>query len=312
VVEIAVRGLRKRFGSVDAVDGLTFDVPSGKVTGFLGPNGAGKTTTLRMLLGLVRPTAGQAWIGGRRYDQLPRPRRMVGAVLEASGAHPGRWGRDHLRVLAQVTGVPDTRVDEVLEQVDLHTAANRRVGGYSLGMRQRLALAEALLGDPQILILDEPGNGLDPAGMAWLRGLLRRMAGQGRTILVSSHVLAEVAQTVDRVVIIHQGSLRFAGTLPQLATPVVSVRTTQPARLRAALLRTGHHVAVTGDTTLDVRGASADQVGRVAADEGVTLSGLTEGGTSLEAAFLHLTSDDHPPPPAQTPVSLDTVKGAAR
>jgi ABC-2 type transport system ATP-binding protein len=312
VVEIAVRGLSKRFGSVDAVDGLTFDVPSGKVTGFLGPNGAGKTTTLRMLLGLVHPTAGQVWIGGRPYDQLPRPRRMVGAVLEASGAHPGRRGRDHLRVLAQVTGVPDTRVDQVLEQVDLHTAANRRVGGYSLGMRQRLALAEALLGDPQILILDEPGNGLDPAGMAWLRGLLRRMAGQGRTVLVSSHVLAEVAQTVDRVVIIHQGSLRFAGTLPQLATPVVSVRTAQPARLRAALLRTGHHVAVTGDTTLDVRGASADQVGRVAADEGVTLSGLTEGGTSLETAFLRLTGDDHPPPPAQTPVSLDTVKGAAR
>jgi ABC-2 type transport system ATP-binding protein len=312
VVEISIRGLSKHFGSVHAVDGLTFDVPSGKVTGFLGPNGAGKTTTLRMLLGLVRPTAGEALIGGRRYDQLPRPRRMVGAVLEASGAHPGRRGRDHLRVLAQVTGVPDTRVDQVLEQVDLHTAANRRVGGYSLGMRQRLALAEALLGDPQVLILDEPGNGLDPAGMAWLRGLLRRMAGQGRTVLVSSHVLAEVAQTVDHVAVIHQGSLRFAGTLPQLATPVVSVRTAQPARLRAALLRTGHHVAVTGDTTLEVRGASAEEVGRVAADEGVTLSGLAEGGTSLEAAFLRLTSDDPKPPPAQTPVSLGTVKGAAR
>jgi ABC-2 type transport system ATP-binding protein len=312
VVEIAVRGLSKQFGSVHAVDGLTFDVPSGEVTGFLGPNGAGKTTTLRMLLGLVRPTAGQALIGGRRYDQLPRPRRVVGAVLEASGMHPGRRGRDHLRVLAQLTGVPDSRVDQVLEQVDLHAAATRRVGGYSLGMRQRLCLAEALLGDPQVVILDEPGNGLDPAGMAWLRGLLRRLAGQGRTVLVSSHVLAEVAQTVDRVVVIHQGRLRFAGSLPQLATSVVSVRTAQATRLHAALLRSGHHVAVTEETTLEVRGASAEEIGRIAAEVGVTLSGLTEGGTSLEAAFLRLTSDDHPPPPAQTPGSLGTLKGAAR
>jgi ABC-2 type transport system ATP-binding protein len=312
VVAIAVRGLSKRFGSVHAVDGLTFEVPSGKVTGFLGPNGAGKTTTLRMILGLVRPTAGEALIGGRRYDQLTRPRRMVGAVLEAGGVYPGRRGRDHLRVGAQVIGVPDSRVDEVLEQVDLQAAANRRVGGYSLGMRQRLCLAEALLGDPQVLVLNEPGNGLDPAGMAWLRGLLRRLAGGGRTVLVSSHVLAEVAQTVDRVVIVHQGRLRFAGTLPQLATSVVSVRTAQAVRLRAALLRNGRHVAVTGDTTPDVRGTSAEEIGRIAADEGVTLSGLTEGGTSLEAAFLRLTSDDHPPPPDQTPAPLDALKGSAR
>jgi ABC-2 type transport system ATP-binding protein len=225
VVEISVRGLRKRFGSVSAVDGLTFDVPSGQVTGFLGPNGAGKTTTLRMMLGLVRPTAGEALIDGRRYDQLAQPHRIVGAVLEGVGAHPGRRGRDHLRVLAQVTGVSDSRVDEVLEQVDLHAAGNRRVGGYSLGMRQRLGLAEALLGDPRILLLDEPGNGLDPAGMAWLRGLLRRMAGQGRTVLVSSHVLAEVAQTVDHVVIIHEGRLRFAGALPRLAEGGTSLET---------------------------------------------------------------------------------------
>jgi ABC-2 type transport system ATP-binding protein len=313
VVAVAVRGLSKQFGSVRAVDGLTFEVPSREGDRLSGSQRAGKTTTLRMLLGLVRPTAGQALIGGRPYDQLPRPGRMVGAVLEAGGVHPGRRGRDHLRVGAQVIGVPDSRVDQVLEQVDLRAAAaSRRVGGYSPGMRQRLALAEALLGDPQVLVLDEPGNGLDPAGMAWLRGLLRRLAGGERTVLVSSHVLAEVAQTVDHLVIVHRGRLRFAGTLPQLATSVVSVRTTQATRLRAALLRTGHQVAVTGDTTLEVRGASAEQVGRIAADQGVTLSGLTEGGTSLETAFLRLTSDDPTPPPAQTPAPLDALNGSPR
>jgi ABC-2 type transport system ATP-binding protein len=233
-------------------------------------------------------------------------------VLEASSFHPGRTARNHLRLQAMAGQIGPRRIQEVLALVGLTDAADRRVGGFSLGMRQRLGLAAALLGDPEVLILDEPANGLDPEGVRWLRAFLRGLGRQGRTVLVSSHVLAEVAQTVDCVVIIHQGSLRFAGTLPQLATPVVSVRTAQPARLRAALLRTGHHVAVTGDTTLDVRGASADQVGRVAADEGVTLSGLTEGGTSLEAAFLRLTGDGHPPPPAQTPVSLDMVKGAAR
>lgn len=313
MVEISVRRLSKRFGAVHAVDGLTFDVPPGQVTGFLGPNGAGKTTTLRMMLGLVRPTAGEALIGGRRYDQLAHPRRIVGAVLEASSAHPGRRGREHLRVLAQVTGVPDWRVDEVLEQVDLHAAANRRVGGYSLGMRQRLGLAEALLGDPRILMLDEPGNGLDPAGMAWLRGLLRRVAGQGRTVLVSSHVLSEVAQTVDHVIIVHMGRLRFAGTLSQLAAPLASVRTDQTRRLCAALVRHGLDVAVTGDGTLDVTGSSAEEIGRIAADEGVTLIGLTQGGTSLETAFLRLTGDSgHTPEPIPTPNSLDIRKSPAR
>jgi ABC-2 type transport system ATP-binding protein len=210
---IAVRALTKHFGRVRAVQALTFEVPAGQVTGFLGPNGAGKTTTLRMMLGLVAPTAGEALIGGRRYRELPAPRRTVGAVLEATGLHPGRRGRAHLRILAQVTGVPDTRVDEVLEQVGLTGDADRRVGGYSLGMRQRLGLAAALLGDPEVLILDEPANGLDPGGMAWLRGVLRDLAAQGRTVVISSHVLAEVAQTVDRVVIVHAGQLRFAGPL---------------------------------------------------------------------------------------------------
>jgi ABC-2 type transport system ATP-binding protein len=213
---ISVHGLTKQFGRLRAVQELTFDVRPGQITGFLGPNGAGKTTTLRMLLGLVRPTAGLALIGGQPYPSLPHPRRTVGAVLETTGAHPGRRARDHLQILAQVTGVPDGRVGDVCDQVGLAEAADRRVGGYSLGMRQRLGLAGALLGDPPVLLLDEPANGLDPAGMAWLRGLLRYLADEGRTILISSHLLSEVAQTVDQVVIINEGRLRFAGPLEDL------------------------------------------------------------------------------------------------
>jgi ABC-2 type transport system ATP-binding protein len=229
MTDVSVRVLSKQYGQLRAVDGLTFDAPAGQVTGFLGPNGAGKTTTLRMILGLVKPTSGRALIGGRRYAELPRPRREVGAVLETTGFHPGRRGVDHLRIAAQAAGVPARRVGEVLEQVGLARDGGRRVGGYSLGMRQRLGLAAALLGDPQVLILDEPGNGLDPAGMAWLRGLLREMAGQGRTVIVSSHLLAEVAQTVDHVVILNAGQLRFAGPLAELGETGAS--------LEAAFLR---------------------------------------------------------------------------
>ncbi|MBO2454005.1 ABC transporter ATP-binding protein [Actinomadura barringtoniae] len=214
---VSVRGLTKDFGSsVRAVDALTFTVAPGRVTGFLGPNGAGKTTTLRMMVGLIRPTAGEALINGRTYGQLARPRRVVGALLEATGAHPGRRGRDHLRLLAQVTGMPARRVDEALDQVGLTDAAGRRVGGYSLGMRQRLGLGAALLGDPEILLLDEPANGLDPAGIAWLRSLLRDLAAEGRAVLISSHVLSEVAQTADDVVIVNEGQLRHAGPLAEL------------------------------------------------------------------------------------------------
>ena len=216
-MEIAVQGLSKTFGRVPAVEDLTFTVPAGRVTGFLGPNGAGKTTTLRMVLGLIRPSAGEALIGGRRYDQLARPRQAVGAVLEASGFHPGRRGRDHLRVVAKDAGIPVRRVDEVLDLVGLTEAAGRRVRGFSLGMRQRLGLATALLGDPRVLVLDEPGNGLDPAGLAWLRGQLRELASEGRTVVVSSHVLAEVAQTVDHVVVVHRGRLRYDGPLRELS-----------------------------------------------------------------------------------------------
>lgn len=213
---ITVDSLTKRYGAVTAVDRLSFTVEPGLVTGFLGPNGAGKTTTLRMLLGLVTPTEGRALIDGRSYRDLAEPGRTVGAVLETTGFHPGRSGRDHLRVIASAAGIPPSRVAAVLDRTGLTDAAGRRVRGYSLGMRQRLGLAAALLGDPRVLILDEPANGLDPAGMAELRDLLRGLATEGRTVLMSSHVLSEVALTVDRVVIIAAGTLRYAGPLTEL------------------------------------------------------------------------------------------------
>jgi len=213
MVEVEVRGLTKTFGRVTAMHGMSFTAPAGKVTGFLGPNGSGKTTTLRVVLGLVRPDTGAALIGGVPYGRLARPRRTVGALLEASGFHPGRRARDHLLVLADAAGVAGTRVDEVLGQVGLAAAADRRVREFSLGMRQRLGLAGALLGDPQVLLLDEPANGLDPAGIAWLRGLLRGLADDGRTVIVASHVLSEIAQTADHVVIVSDGQVRFAGAL---------------------------------------------------------------------------------------------------
>ena len=213
---IVVAGLTKRFGSLVAVDDLSLEVAEGTVTGVLGPNGAGKTTTLRMLLGLVTPTAGTATIAGRPYHELDAPKATVGAMLEAHGFHPGRTAANHLKVIATAAGLPLSRVDEVLAEVDLADAAGRRVGKFSLGMRQRLGLAGALLGDPEVLVLDEPGNGLDPEGIRWLRGFLRRYAEAGRTVLVSSHALAEVSQTVDRVVIIARGRLVASSTLAEL------------------------------------------------------------------------------------------------
>jgi ABC-2 type transport system ATP-binding protein len=212
-----VRGLTKRFGAKAAVSSVSFELAAGAVTAFLGPNGAGKTTTARMLLGLTRPTAGTALIDGRPYHELTAPKRSVGAVLESTGLHPGRRGRDHLLIAAGATRVATRRVDEVLEQVGLTAAASDRIRTYSLGMRQRLGLATALLGEPGLLVLDEPANGLDPAGMAWLRILIRGLAAEGRSILLSSHVLAEVAQTADRVLIIAAGRLRFDGPLAELA-----------------------------------------------------------------------------------------------
>jgi len=216
MTEIQVRNLTKTFGKTAAVRGLTFAASAGQVTGFLGPNGSGKTTTLRIILGLVRPTIGTALIDGMSYRDLPRPRAVVGAVLESTGFHPGRRASDHLRVIAAANRVGIRRVDEVLDRVGLADAAGRRVRSFSLGMRQRLGLAAAILTDPQVLLLDEPANGLDPAGIAWLRVMLRSLAAEGRTVLVASHVLGEVTRTVDNVVIVSAGQLRFAGSLDEI------------------------------------------------------------------------------------------------
>jgi ABC-2 type transport system ATP-binding protein len=213
---VTVSALTKRYGELVAVDDLTFALEAGTITGFIGPNGAGKTTTLRLLLGLAEPDAGEALVFGRRYRELDDPARRVGAVLESSDFHPGRSGRDHLRALALAAEIPPSRVEEVLELVELDAAAGRRVKTYSLGMRQRLGLAAALLGDPELLVLDEPANGLDPAGVHWLRTFLRRFAEQGRTVLVSSHMLAEATQTVDEVVIIDRGRRVASGRLDEL------------------------------------------------------------------------------------------------
>ena len=213
---VIASSLTKRFGDVVAVEELTFSLEAGTVTGFLGPNGAGKTTTLRLLLGLAKPTGGEVLVFGRRYRELDDPARRVGAVLESNDFHPGRSGRDHLLMLAIAAEIPRGRVEEVLELVELHHVAGRRVKTYSLGMRQRLGLAGALLGDPELLILDEPANGLDPAGVHWLRSFLRRFTEQGSTVLLASHILAEVAQTVDRVVVIDRGRLRASGSLAKL------------------------------------------------------------------------------------------------
>jgi ABC-2 type transport system ATP-binding protein len=292
---VEIGDLSKRFGKVEAVKGLSFEVQAGRVTGFLGPNGAGKSTTLRALLGLVRPTAGTATFGGRRYHELERPSAQVGAVLEDTAFHPGRTGRNHLRVLAAAGEHPTDRVDDVLSIVGLGAAANRRAKGYSMGMRQRLAIAAALLGDPEVLILDEPTNGLDPPGISWMRGLLREQAGKGRAVLVSSHLLAEVAQSVDDVVIISHGELRGHGTLEEVLGgddgPATEVRTPDPERLARALEGRGYAVERAGDVLL-VLGASPEQVGPVAADEQVTVLGLAPRVRSLEAAFLALTGDE--------------------
>jgi ABC-2 type transport system ATP-binding protein len=279
---------------VPAVSGLTFSVEPGRVTGFLGPNGSGKTTTLRMILGLVVPTSGEAHVDGVRYADLPAPGRVVGAVLEAQGFHPARSGRAHLRVCAAALGVPDERVDDVLALVGLTDAAGRRVGGWSLGMKQRLALATALLGDPRVLILDEPANGLDPEGIAWLRGFLRGFAGQGRTVLVSSHQLAEVEQAADDLVVIDAGRCVYAGALDELrgGSTRVLVRSPDPVRLAGALAADGlAEIDTLSDGRLAVGGADAARVGDVALAAGVAVHGLVEDRGDLEQMFLQLVGE---------------------
>jgi ABC-2 type transport system ATP-binding protein len=290
---IAIQGLTKRFGEVAAVDDLSFEVDQGTVVGFLGPNGAGKTTTLRTLLGLVTPTAGTARIDGRPYRELADPIRHVGALLEASSFHPGRSARNHLRVIATAAGLPLDRADQILDQVGLAEAARRRVGGFSLGMRQRLGLATALLGDPKVLILDEPANGLDPEGVQWLRGLLRQLADRGRTVLVSSHVLAEVAQTVDQVVIIARGRLVTQSTLAALTArteQLVRVRTPQAEVLRALLAAQGIQADPDGADQLLAVDTTTEAVGRTAAAAGIVVYEMAVERSNLEDVFLQLTS----------------------
>jgi ABC-2 type transport system ATP-binding protein len=292
-------GLTKRFGTTVAVDDLTASISEGRVTGFLGPNGAGKTTALRVLLGLVAPTSGTATVGGRRYAELTDPARKVGTLLEATGFHPSRKARDHLRVLATAAGVPQGEVDRALDFVGLSTAADRAVGGYSMGMRQRLGLAAALLGDPPVLVLDEPANGLDPEGIRWLRALLRGLAAEGRTVLVSSHVLAEVEQTADDVLVLAAGRLVATGSLETLRSEAggggTEVRSPDAERLAGLLRGEGMGVTPAGDGVLVVDGPAA-RIGEVAAGAGVVLHGLTERRTGLEDLFFRLTGA--PPAPA--------------
>ena len=291
---VDVRGLTKRFGSTVAVDDLTFSIPRGRITGFLGPNGAGKSTTLRALLGLVRPSSGEARVEGSRYSELGDPLGTVGAVLEAHSFHPGRSGRNHLRVLATAAGVPGPRVDEVLAEVELTAAARRRTGTYSLGMRQRLSVAGALLGEPGLLVLDEPANGLDPDGIRWLRNFLRSFSAGGGTVLVSSHVLAEVAQIADEVVIIHRGRLVAQEPLAALTARSAGgsvARSPEAERLRARLAGDGIEAALAGNGELRVA-APPERVGEVAAAAGIVLHELRGEGASLEEVFLELTAEE--------------------
>jgi ABC-2 type transport system ATP-binding protein len=292
---LAVHSLTKRFGKTVAVDDLSFEVAAGRIMGFLGPNGAGKTTTLRSMLGLCVPTSGSATIDGRRYAQLRDPIRRVGAVLDGPQFHPGRSGRNHLRALALGAGLPRSRVEEVLVLVELVGAADRRVKGYSQGMRQRLSLAAALLGDPQALILDEPANGLDPQGIRWLRDFLRSLGAEGRTILVSSHVLAEIAQTVDEVVVIHRGRLVTAGSVDELtrgARARVLVRSPAAERLAEALAAKGIEAERLDGDLLVGRNTSGEAIGTTAAEQGIALYELTPQGSTLEDVFLELTADE--------------------
>jgi ABC-2 type transport system ATP-binding protein len=290
---VEVRALTKRYGSTVAVDGLGFAITPGRITGFLGPNGAGKTTTLRALLGLVRPTSGEALVEGRPYTRLRDPLGTVGAVLEAESFHPARSGRNHLRVLATAAGVPSPRVGEVLEEVELSGAARRRVGGYSLGMRQRLSVAGALLGQPRLLVLDEPANGLDPEGIRWLREFLRSFAAGGGTVLISSHVLAEVAQVADEVVIIHRGRLVIQEPLAALTARAgggTVVRSPDEERLAAELRRAEIEVSAADGQLLVA--APAERVGEIAAAAGIVLHELRPQGASLEEVFLELTAGE--------------------
>jgi ABC-2 type transport system ATP-binding protein len=295
---ITVHELTKRFGSTAAVDGLSFSAPPGQVTGFLGPNGAGKSTVLRVILGLDAPNRGQALVAGRRYAALHEPLRQVGALLDAGAVHPGRSALGHLRCIAATCRIGDRRVAAMLEQVGLAGVARRRVGGFSLGMRQRLGIAAALLGDPAVLIFDEPVNGLDPDGVRWVRQLMRTLAGEGRTVLVSSHLIAEMELTADRLVIIGRGKLIAETSLSDLAARYargVRVRTSRRAELTRALVSAGATVTPEPDGALTVSGPDAAAIAELAAAGGIPLHELVARRATLEEAYTQLTASsiDH-------------------
>ena len=288
---LEVDRLTKRYGDQTVVDDLTFTVPPGRVTGFLGPNGSGKSTTMKIMLDLAAANQGRVMIGGTRYRDLPDPAGTVGAIIESDAFHPGRSGRNHLRILAEATGIPKPRVDEILEQVGLGAAADRRAGAYSLGMRQRLGLAAALLGQPPVLILDEPGNGLDPQGIRTLRDLLRGHAAEGGTVLVSSHLLSEVEHLADDVIVIHQGRMITQGSLAELQRAASLVRTPDPRQLAEVLEPAGAATETQGHDGLVVRGMATNEIGERAFAAGIVVHELSPHAGSLEELFLNWTTD---------------------
>ncbi|MFF8712954.1 ABC transporter ATP-binding protein [Streptomyces sp. NPDC015184] len=295
MTNIDVQQLTKEYGANRAVDGLTFSVEPGRVTGFLGPNGAGKSTTMRLVLGLDRPTAGRATIGGRLYTALDNPLRRVGALLDAQAAHGSRTARNHLLALAVSNGLGTRRVEEVLEEAGLGEVGGARIKTFSLGMRQRLGIAAALLGDPEVVMLDEPSNGLDPEGIIWIRELMKRLAREGRTVLVSSHLMNETSSFADHLVVLGRGrllaDLPMREFLESRSRPLVRVRTTEPTRLRDILLRKGYEPTRDGDGRWTVEGAKAGEIGALAAAEGIAVLELIDEQVTLEQAYLDLTAD---------------------
>ncbi|MFG3074085.1 ABC transporter ATP-binding protein [Streptomyces sp. NPDC048225] len=296
MTSIEVQNLTKEYGTRRAVDDLTFTVRPGRVTGFLGPNGAGKSTAMRLVLGLDRPTSGTATVGGRAYAALREPLRQVGALLDADAAHGSRTARNHLRVLAASNRVPVRRVDEVMEETGIASVARRRVRTYSLGMRQRLGIAAALLGDPEVVMLDEPSNGLDPEGIIWIRGLLRRLAAEGRTVLVSSHLMNETASFADHLVVLGRGRLLADTPMREFidarVRPRVRIRTSDPTALKAALARHGHDAVEHDDGHWTVQHARVDDIGRIVSGAGVPVLELAADEGTLEQAYLDLTATE--------------------
>lgn len=317
---IEASSLVKRYGPTTAVDHMSFTVQPGKVTGFLGPNGAGKSTTMRMVVGLDRPTAGSVTVNGKRYAEHRAPLQEVGALLDAKAMHSGRTARNHLRALAATHGIPKSRVDEVIEMTGLPSVADKRVGGFSLGMGQRLGIAAAMLGDPQTLILDEPVNGLDPEGVLWVRNLVRYLAGQGRTVFLSSHLMSEMAQTADHIIVVGRGHVLADAPVSEIIagaqTSTVRVRTPRPVELEDLLRRAGAAVRQAPDGVLEISGSSAEQIGDAALAGGIALHELTPVRGSLEDAYLQLTADEveyhsatfgAPGGPAAAPTAVPTA-----